>query len=859
MAEPMSTMSPVKLNSVSHAALSEDNLDMSWHEPPSSPFLSYIETDDQENIAPTDAPTPFKPLLLDFEDDVPQSAFKMSPEKKPGLKERTSPSKMSPSKQLLDDFDDASLSGSINDHGSPKKSSPVKPIATSRPESAMSDRSRKTCSPSKTSRTASVESTRRPPDPLHDTTPELLPTPSTRPSSSHSQKASALRENEGLTVAMSIMKETHETHTERSTTYHTQKETPDLDDMGIEDTEFNPDGPDFTVDDTCFSDFSEMPAMDMLRKSPTKNGLFDQATPRARAQMTPSTVRHRAERTPSPTPRRTHKENDTTNLLLDFTAQFEAFSTSRRGSPSRGRTSPTKSSTEPNLLAYMKNQRSPAKGGSTFVPSTPSQSRQLLNLLDFELPPPPTPRSVPTVTIRELESLKSNFQSQLSSLSASLSGKEAEVESLVRAVSDAERRVGETQETLRDERSAREHAEAQMVDWKNKGEEVQRLLQDVQAELARNDAEREQLLARLGETEKRAEEADNRASDLETKIIEAENKFVDMTTFVNPDEGDENRKIYSEAECQSAIAEKVNEVARDLHAAYKAKHEKKIKALKDNYQKKADERCKELRVQIIRLERQVEDAEKKRDDTFSKVVPTEFKKPDGGPASSSADDLKALEAQKSEIENLKAKIAGLQSELQSLHASQDRLLQDLETERVEKGELVAAAEQMLAMCGEKMGELQQEELRMSTRGGGLPSAPQQPQSLSQSHPQPEHVMRNTTGFFASGGGGNAGANGLASSLSSRPGSALGRPGSAMSDRLGALNNDKSNGSGMAKPSGLRAPGGFGFGGSGGSGGAAGGPPGLTRSQSSKSRLMSNIERMGGGGRGGSAGGGAGAE
>ena len=74
--------------------------------------------------------------------------------------------------------------------------------------------------------------------------------------------------------------------------------------------------------------------------------------------------------------------------------------------------------------------------------------------------------------------VKSTLQSQISSLTASLSGKEAQVESLVQAVSDAERRVGEAQEKLRDEHSAREYAEFQMVDWKNKGEEVQKPLQE---------------------------------------------------------------------------------------------------------------------------------------------------------------------------------------------------------------------------------------------------------------------------------------------------------------------------------------------------------------------------------------------
>lgn len=453
----------------------------------------------------------------------------------------------------------------------------------------------------------------------------------------------------------------------------------------------------------------------------------------------------------------------------------------------------------------------------------------MLNLLDFELPPPPTPRSQPTVTIRELESLKSQFQSQISSLTASLSGKEAEVDSLSRAVADAERRVGEALEAVRDERSAREHAEAQMIDWKKKGEEVQKLLQDVQSELARNDTEREDLLSRLLEAERRAEDAENRATELETKVIEAESKNVDMTTFINNDESDENKKIYSELECQSAVADKVNEVARDLHAAYKAKHEKKIKALKDNYQKKADEKCKELRLQIIRLERQVEVAERKLDNTFSKITPGEVDSQENGlsasprKSGSHPDDVQKLETQRAEIESLKAKLAGLQSELQSLRASQATLVEELEAERVEKGELVAAAEQMLAMCGEKMEELQQEDLRRSQMSSAPPAPPAAAAAAAPPKQRaPEQAMRNT-GFLAGGPAPNA-----------RPGSALGvsgaRPGSAMADR---------GGSGVAKPSGLRAPGGFGF--------QGGSSAGLNRSTSgSKSRLLSNIERMGGG-------------
>lgn len=567
--------------------------------------------------------------------------------------------------------------------------------------------------------------------------------------------------------------------------------------------------------------------------------------------MTPSTVR-RAQRTPSPTPRRSRQDGDTTNLLLDFTAQFEAFSSSRRASPPR-------STTEPNLRAFYDNQRSPAKGGASNVPATPrqNQNRAMFNLLDFELPPAPTPRSVPTVTIRELESLKSNFQSQISSLTASLSGKEAQVESLVKAISDAERRVGEAQESLRDERSTREHAEAQMEDWKKKGEEVQNILKEVQSELVRNDADREadreQLVAQLAEAEKRSEEAEQRSSDLETRLIEAESKNVDMTTFINPEEDVENKKIYSELECQTAIAEKVNEVARDLHTAYKAKHEKKIKALKESYQRKAEERSKDLRAQIARLERKIEEAEKKQD-TSSKLDSADAGEGicdfcNRGPAAAATslpEDLKLLESHQASIESLRAQLAGLQSELASLRATNESLVVDLEAERVEKGELVAAAEQMLAMCGEKMEEMQQGESRKSqpppSPAPAAAAPPPQPQpstntsaalkrSMSSSSSQsssaakkPATDMKSSTGFLA----GNA------------PPS---RPGSAFGERASSSVNG--NGSGIAKPSGLRAPGG-------GSGlKKYGSGHGRTTSASSnssglgKSRILSNIERMGG--------------
>src|SRR4051812_23835105 len=105
MDEPMSTLSPQKINSIP-----ADEDDIAWHDPPSSPFQSQIECDDQENIPPVlPAATPTKPGII-LDENVPQSAFKVPYSSKPlGLKERNSPVKASPTKQLLGEHDDAAL------------------------------------------------------------------------------------------------------------------------------------------------------------------------------------------------------------------------------------------------------------------------------------------------------------------------------------------------------------------------------------------------------------------------------------------------------------------------------------------------------------------------------------------------------------------------------------------------------------------------------------------------------------------------------------------------------------------------------------------------------------------------------
>lgn len=260
----------------------------------------------------------------------------------------------------------------------------------------------------------------------------------------------AMEENEGLKHAIEIFEDEQSMMQEDNT--------PPMD----VDQEDEAAGPDDTMVST-FSTFSAVPNMAMLAKmgsSPLKMSQAGGKTPRARADS-PS------QKTPKPASKR--DSGNTTNLLMDFTEQLR---------------NPT---------------RSPAKNRTQNVAATPD--RRFSNLLDFDIPPMPTPRSVPSITPRELESLKSKFLSEISSLKASLSGKEAEVNSLKTAVGDAEKRVGESHEQLREEQLAKEQLAAEKEDWENRGREMESVLRKVKEDIDSSENERQELEQKLEESE----------------------------------------------------------------------------------------------------------------------------------------------------------------------------------------------------------------------------------------------------------------------------------------------------------------------------------------------------------------------
>lgn len=456
------------------------------------------------------------------------------------------------------------------------------------------------------------------------------------------------------------------------------------------------------MDDTHFTAFSAVPNVDMnvfarnglspdkgSHSSPIKS-MRKACSEETSHHLTPTTPLHRQsqfydEGSASPTPRRPRSgHGDTTNLLVDFTEQFSTFGSSSRHTQSKlDRPSPKKSQTQPNLAQYIRGQRTPSPAKSRHAPGVPSESRHLANLLDFDLPPVPTPRSIPTITAREVESIKSTFLSQISSLRATVSGKEAEINSLKDAVGDAERRVGEAMEELRNEKGMRESLEAGKLDWEKREEEMQGVLRSVKAEIMKEEQEKEQLRQNLEESDRKREEAEARA-------IDAESKAVGLRTPSSVP----SRDGTDAAAHNKTVDAAVERVAQELHTLYKNKHEDKVKALKKSYQARWEKKIHDLESRLHDLSRENEELRIGRDSTISGLIPASAV-PSAFNEVKSESQGQAADTQR--FEEQAAQLAGLKAEVISVKDDNSRLLAQLEDARTETANLVAATEEMMQL------------------------------------------------------------------------------------------------------------------------------------------------------------------
>lgn len=482
------------------------------------------------------------------------------------------------------------------------------------------------------------------------------------------------------------------------------------------------------MDDTNFTAFSAVPNADMAlfaqaRQSPNKNGPDSPAkgwrqaqygdarrTPRPNGSSTPGGMLpdSYADCSPTPSPRRPKSSYgaDTTNLILDFTEQFNAIS---RHSPYKGNhKTPKKSQTQPELATYLSNRRAPSPTKQGPRPTTPTGPRHLASLLDFDFPPAPTPRSVPSITARELESLKSSFLSQVSSLRATLSGKEAEVNSLKEAVTDAERRVGEALEEIRDLKNARGDLQAEKTAWESRDKEMQNVLRKVKEEVMWADRERDQVQQKLDESERRCLEA-------EARTVEVECQLAGLANFdANTVSGDGNSVDSNNVE--ESVRTAVLKLAQDLHGLYKSKHELKIDSLKESYKRRYGRQIGALESKLDEVNRENEELRAVKDNTFSRILPTDLvphsplsppPQQAGGDrahassfSSSEQDKLatemeRAMESQRREEQE--ARLLALEQQLATTKRNNETLHAQLETERLGMAELVAATEEMMLL------------------------------------------------------------------------------------------------------------------------------------------------------------------
>ncbi|MCJ1290318.1 hypothetical protein MMC34_001854 [Xylographa carneopallida] len=483
------------------------------------------------------------------------------------------------------------------------------------------------------------------------------------------------------------------------------------------------------ADDTCFSTFSAVPNTDMTTfarigqspiksspASPTRSARYrnGQRTPAHSRPTTPGTMRQRdydAELPPSsPTLRHkyTNTADDTMNLL-EFTGQLSDIAPSFR---SPHHTSPRKPQSKHDFTGYPASHRlrSPTRDG--FIPASPAEARHLTNLLDFDLPPAPTPRSIPTITARELESLKSSFNSQISSLKATLSGKEAEIMSLKGAKDDAEQRVGEALEQIRDLRDSKEDLQAEKGDWEKRDKEMQVVLRGVKERIMCNEKEREELYSKTKDLERRCNEAEIRASEAGSKVagLEAGNS-ANASSQAEGNPGDISTPGSSS---NKAVEVAVEKVARELHTLYKAKHETKVSALKKSYEARWEKRLRDLQAKLDEATRENDELRVGRDATMSGLVPplTDARsEPHSEPPSyneleeaQKLEDLQLLVDMKAQLESLAAEIdtlrrdsAALEAELAASRKESVAVQEELRTSRRENSELVGAVEQMLSL------------------------------------------------------------------------------------------------------------------------------------------------------------------
>lgn len=407
------------------------------------------------------------------------------------------------------------------------------------------------------------------------------------------------------------------------------------------------------------------------------------------------------------------ERDQTTQLLLDdFTAQFNAVNQPPQQPQTLNHHTLQNHhvhSSRGSIGGLFSPQPSRSRSETTGTPirrstaGTPDNSNRFL--IDFEIPPPATPRSIPSITLREVEKLKSEFLTQLGELKAQLSGKDAEVLNLRESLREAENRCGnlrEEVETLEQGKADaegilaqfREQAQVQFEDARREwDEERERVVKDANEARERFEVEIEMVRVQFGEMERMSNEAREREERMrqELELTKKEMEIVRSNTpapAYTPLDPNANRPVPC-ANCANgpsggASKEEVDRIAKELHVLYKQKHETKVAALKKSYEQRWEKKVKALESEIETL----------------KAAPTPPQTQPAEPTAPAAD----FEELNSKIETLIQELEDVKVDNESLKSENKQLKEQVQKERREKGELVGAVEEMLALQMQTLSE-----------------------------------------------------------------------------------------------------------------------------------------------------------
>lgn len=348
--------------------------------------------------------------------------------------------------------------------------------------------------------------------------------------------------------------------------------------------------------------------------------------------------------------------------LLDFTTQLPNTSgkQSNLQTPSSSRTRPTSPTKRP------------------LPPTTPAENR-FFSLLDFDSGPLATPRSIPSVTPREVETLKATFNAQIAQLKAEISGRETEVAGLRSSIAESESTRAELANNLKE---AEARIEEERENWRNVKKELGELFEAEKTEKETFQSQAEERGVEVTKLREQLEEMAKELADAKMRVSESEEEAAAAKEEASKARKDadaavartsaEGKVLNAPAATTGNTQTEVEKVARELHTLYKAKHETKVAALKKSYESRWEKKVSQLTADL--------EAEKRKNEELAAEI-----------AEKGVDDMtNGSKLSGATEKELKDEIMKLKKEL-SIAAN------DLYMERREKGELVGAVEELLAI------------------------------------------------------------------------------------------------------------------------------------------------------------------